>query len=145
MNKQALWLPAAIGAALLTTPARGYELDEGLSCRSDPHVFISQLVTEKAIDPQPIQVTASSVNAFRPAVGSKLRAFGFKVHAVIGFAPSDSMFARGTGKAVSAPLYGAVVTASDETVSKRLREAHSPAMVMEVLPMLLSAIICQSN
>jgi hypothetical protein len=145
MIKQTVWLPAAIGVALLTTPAHGYELDKELLCRSDPHVFISQLVTEKAIDRQPIEVTANSVNAYRSAVGRQLKAFGFKVHAVIGFAPSDSMFARGAGKTVSTPLYGAVVTASDEVVSKRLREADSPAIVKEVLPMLLSAIICQSN
>ena len=145
MIKQMLWLPVAIGVALLTKPASGYELDKELSCRSDPHVFINQLMADKAIDPQPMRVTASSVNAFRPAVGRKLTAFGFEIQAVIGFAPADSMFAKGTGKPMSAPFYGAVVKASDEVVSKRLREADSPAIVKEVLPLLMSVIICQSN
>ena len=72
MIRQMLWLPVAIGVALLTTPARGYELDKELSCRSDPHVFISQLMTDHAINPQPMKVTANSVNAFRPAGGHKL-------------------------------------------------------------------------
>lgn len=145
MTEQKLWLPVAISVALSTTPASGYELDRELSCRSDPHVFISQLMTDKAIDPQPMNVTASSVNAFRPAVGRKLTAFGFEVQAVIGFAPADSMFAKGTGKPVPAPVYGAVVKAPDEAVSRRLQEADSPAIVKEVLPLLMSAIICQSN
>jgi hypothetical protein len=145
MTKPMLWLPVAIGVALLTTPAGGYELDKELSCSSDPHVFISQLMTNNAIDPQPMKVTASSVNAFRPAVGRKLTAFGFEIQAVIGFAPADSMFAKGTGKPLSAPVYGAVVKAPDEAVSRRLREADSPAIVEEVVPLLMSAIICQSN
>jgi hypothetical protein len=145
MTKQTLWLPVAIGVALLTTPVSGYELDKELLCRSDPHGFISQLMTDKAIDPQPMEVTAASVNAFRPAVGRKLTAFGFEVRAVIGFAPADGMFAKGTGKPASVPVYGAVVKASDEAVIDRLREADSPAIVKEVLPLLMSAIICQSD
>lgn len=145
MTKQMLWVPVAIGVALFTTPASGYDLDKELSCTSDPHVFITQLMTDKAIDPQPMKVTASSVNAFRPAVGRKLTAFGFEIQAVIGFAPSDSMFSNGTGKPMSVPMYGAVVRASDEVVRKRLREADSPAIVKEVIPLLMSAIICQPN
>jgi len=145
MTRQMLWLPVAIGVALLTTPASGYELDKELSCRSDPHVFISQLMTDKAIDPQPMKVTANSVSAFRPAAGRKLTAFGFEIQAVIGFAPADSMFAKGTGQSISEPVYGAVVKAPDEVVSRRLREADSPAIVKEVVPLLMSAIICQSN
>jgi hypothetical protein len=145
MIRQMLWLPVAIGVALLTTPARGYELDQELSCRSDPHVFISQLMTDHAINPQPMKVTANSVNAFRPAVGHKLTAFGFEVQAVIGFVPSDSLFANGTGKPESMPVYGAVVRAPDEAVRSRLREADSPAIVKVVFPLLMSAIVCQSN
>jgi hypothetical protein len=145
MIKKMLWIPVVIGLALLTTHASGYELDNELSCRSDPHVFISQLMTDKEIEPQPMRVTESSVNAFRPAVGRKLTAFGFDIQAVIGFAPADGMFAKGTGQPVSGPIYGAVVRASDEAVIRRLREVDSPAKVKEVVPLLMSAIICQSN
>ena len=145
MTRQMLSLPVAIGVALLTTPASGYELDKELSCRSDPHVFIGQLMADKAIDPKPMKVTANSVNAFRPAAGRKLTAFGFEIQAVIGFAPADSMFKKGAGKPESESVYGVVVKASDEAVSKRLQEADSPATVTEVLPLLMSAIICQSN
>ncbi|MFC4705693.1 hypothetical protein [Paraburkholderia caffeinitolerans] len=116
--------------------------DQQFDCKSNPHEFISALIEEKSIDPKPSRVEANSVNAFRPVHGSRLSAFGFPIYVVLGYAHDDTLFHRGAGKEIDAPLYGVVVSAPAESVRTRVREANSDATVHSVVPLLLTAIVC---
>ncbi len=116
--------------------------DKRFDCTSNPHAFISAMIEEKSIDPKPSRVEANSVNAFRPAQGSRMSAFGFPIYVVLGYARDDDLFRRGAGKEIKAPLYGVVVSAPAESVRSRVSEANSDATVKSVVPLLLTAIVC---
>ncbi|WP_232071683.1 hypothetical protein [Paraburkholderia pallida] len=135
-------LCAGLAALLVPHVAKAQSHDEQFDCKSNPHEFISTLIEEKSIDPNPSRVEANSVNAFSPAHGSRLSAFGFPIYVVLGYAHDDTLFHRGAGKELDAPLYGVVVSAPAESVRSRLREANSDATVHSVVPLLLTAIVC---
>jgi hypothetical protein len=132
------------GMIVFFTPlvARAQSHDEQFTCKSNPHEFISTLIDEKSIDPHPSRVEANSVNAFRPVHGNRLSAFGFPIYVVLGYAHDDTLFHRGAGKEIDAPLYGVVVSAPADSVRSRVREANSDATVQSVVPLVLTAIVC---
>jgi hypothetical protein len=135
---------AAISSALVSNVSAANEIGNRLDCHSGAHDFIEQLVEEKEIDPVPMNVSGNSVNAYRLTPNQNLTALGFKVRAVFGFSPNDEMFAQKSGGgAVSHQVYGVVVLAGKEAVSERLREAGSPATVKEVMPLVMSAVVCE--
>jgi hypothetical protein len=129
-------------AALAPGGAHAYSLDAEFDCKAQPHDFISGLVSKGYIEPTPMRVEANSVNAFRPVHGSDLTAFGFRVYAVLGYEQDDTMFKKGDGKAIDGPLYGVVLSGPSDTVEMRVRESGSAAVAHEVLPLLLTAVIC---
>lgn len=140
-----MWAAFAALAALLVpllAHAQTGTHDEQFDCKSDPHTFISTLIDDKSIDPQPSRVEANSVNAFSPVQGTRLSAFGFPIYVVLGYERDDTLFRRGAGKEIATPLYGVVVSAPAETVRSRVREANSDAIVRSVVPLLLTAIVC---
>lgn len=141
----ALALLSAAGAALCPVPSYPHELDPQLDCKLSAHTFIAALVSGQYIDPNPMHVEADSVNAFRPAHGSNLTAFGFRVYAILGYQRDDAMFKRGSGEAIASSLYGAVVFGSAESVEVRVRQAGSDAVVHEVVPLVLTAVLCNGN
>ena len=106
-----------------------YALDPQLDRRSNAHAFIAQLLEDRYIDPSPMRVEANSINAFRPARGSNLTAFGFRVYAVLGYEHDDAMFKRGDAQPIADSAYGAVVTGATESVEARApgrqRRPHS--------------------
>ncbi|WP_233271717.1 hypothetical protein [Paraburkholderia acidiphila] len=128
--------------APLVAHAQSSTRDQQFDCKSDPHTFISTLIDDKSIDPEPSRVEANSVNAFSPVQGTRLSAFGFPIYVVLGYDRDDTLFKRGAGKEISSPLYGVVVSAPAEKVRSRVREANSDATVQSVVPMLLTAIVC---
>jgi hypothetical protein len=89
-----------------------------------------------------MRIEANSVNAFRPAHGSNLTAFGFHVYAVFGYEQDDPMFKQGSGQPTMTSAYGVVVTGPAESVEARAREAGSDAVIREVVPLLLTAVFC---
>ncbi|MBB3257496.1 hypothetical protein F4827_002361 [Paraburkholderia bannensis] len=137
---------AALAALLGFCPPLGAQpqqnQDKHFDCTSNPHEFISALIEEKSIDPKPSRVEANSVNAFRPAQGIRMSAFGFPIYVVLGYARDDDLFRHGAGKEIKAPLYGVVVSAPAESVRTRVSEANSDATVKSVVPLLLTAIVC---
>ncbi len=133
---------AGLAAILAPAFAHADGLDEQFDCRSNPHAFISSLIDEKSIDPRPSRVEANSVNAFRPAHGGQLSAFGFPIYVVVGYERDDALFHHGSGKEIDSPLYGVVVSAPADSVRLRLREANSVATVQTVVPFMLTAIVC---
>lgn len=135
-------LCAGLAALLVPHLAKAQSHDQQFDCKSNPHEFISALIEEKSINPQPSRVEANSVNAFRPVHGTRLSAFGFPIYVVLGYARDDTLFHRGAGKEIDAPLYGVVVSAPAESVRTRVREANSDATVHSVVPLLLTAIVC---
>jgi len=134
-----------LAATLLPTLVRASTSDEQFDCTSNPHQFISSLIDAKSIDPQPARVEPNSVNAFRPTHGSELHAFGFRIYRVFGYERDDALFHQGNGKTIDGPVYGVVVSAPAESVKKRLEEANSRATVHAVVPLLLTAIVCDGQ
>lgn len=132
------------GLAALVVPAIAHadSHDEQFDCTSNPHAFISSLIDEKSIEPKPSRVESNSVNAFRPVQRGVLRAFGFPIYVVLGYERGDTLFHHGSGKEIDSPLYGVVVSAPEDSVRLRLREANSTATVETVVPLLLTAIVC---
>lgn len=138
-------LLASLAAASAPVHANAGTHDEQFDCKSNPHAFIASLIDDQSIDPQPSRVEPNSVNAFRPARGNRLSAFGFPVYAVIGYARDDALFHQGAGKAIDGAVYGVVVSAPADPVRLRLREANSDATVQSVVPLLLTAIVCHDG
>jgi hypothetical protein len=135
---------AAVGSALVSNVICANEIGDRLDCHFGAHDFIEHLIEEKEIDPVPMNVSANSVNAYRLSPNQNLTALGFKVRAVFGFSPNDEMFTRKSGGgAVSHQVYGVVVLAGKEAVSERLRETGSSATVKEVMPLVMSAVVCE--
>ncbi|MGF6652217.1 hypothetical protein OKW34_002779 [Paraburkholderia youngii] len=135
---------AAVGAAVVSNEIHAHEIGAGLDCHFGPHEFIEQLVEEREIDPVPMKVSENSVNAYRLRPNQNLTALGFNVRAVFGFSPNDDMFTQksGGGEALH-QVYGVVVIAGKEAVSERIHEMGSPATVNEVMPLVMSAVVCE--
>ena len=140
-------LIALATGGVMSTPAlcRAYELDPQLDCKSNAHDYISQLLNSRYIEPNPMRVEANSINAFRPIRGSNLTAFGFRVYAVLGYEHDDAIFRKGDGEPISDSAYGVVVNGPAETVESRVREAGSRAIVKQVVPLLITAVLCDGR
>ncbi|WP_236721058.1 hypothetical protein [Paraburkholderia phytofirmans] len=136
---------ASLGVGFSAAVCNAYALDTQMNCQSSPHDFIAPLLDEQSIDPKPMRIEANSVNAFRPAHGSNLTAFGFHVHAVFGYEPNDPIFKQGSGQSVSSSTYGVVVTGSAASVEASVRRAGSDAVVHEVIPFFLTAVFCNGH
>ena len=133
----------AIGLTLTSNMTYAHELGASLDCHSGSHEFIRQLVDAKEIGSKPMKVSDNSVNAYQPSPKRNLTALGFKVRAVFGFSPNDDMFIhRGSSEATN-EVYGVVVVSGKDAAGERIREMGSPATVKEVIPFVLTAIICQ--
>lgn len=141
----ALTLLTAIGAACYCVPSTAHELDAQLDCTMNAHSFIASLESDQYIEPVPMHVEANSVNAFRPTHGSELTAFGFRVYAVLGYEHDDEMFHKGSGEAMPGSLYGVIVFAPTDSVKMHLHDAGSDAAVHEVMPLIMTAVLCKSN
>ena len=134
----------AFGAALVSNVIYAQEIGASLDCHLGPHTFIEQLVEQKQIDPIPMRVSADSVNAYRLRPDQNLTALGFRVRAVFGFSPNDDMFTQKISEGETPHrVYGVVVMAAKEAVSERIRETGSPATVREVMPLLMTAVVCE--
>lgn len=129
--------------AIFPAAAFGHPLDTQLSCKETAHDFVTELVDDQSIETPAMHIEANSVNAFRPAHARDLTAFGMRVHAVFGYQPGDPLFKPGAGKAESEPVYGVVVMASADSVKRKLSEAGSTAAVHSVVPLVLTAIVCE--
>jgi hypothetical protein len=116
-------------------------LDDPLQCNASPHAFIGGLIDNGLLEPQPFRVESNSINAFNPMRSVDLRAFGFRVFAIVGFEESDPLFRKGSGNRVSKSAYGAVVWGSTQKVQTAATAAHSSAIVHHVAPF-VTAIFC---
>lgn len=129
--------------AIFPAPAFSRALDNYLACDESAHDFVTGLVDAKSIETPAMRVEPNSVNAFRPTGDAGLTAFGLRVHAVFGYQPGDPLFkASSKGKAPSDPVYGVVVLGSADLVQHRLTDAGSVAVVHPVIPLVLTAIVC---
>jgi hypothetical protein len=117
-------------------------IEAPLDCKSSGHDFIAPLVANNLIQAKPMRVEANSVNAFRPASGVSLTAYGFKVYAVVAYQKDDPLFERGKGKPIADSAYGVVVWGGDDEVTQKVREAGSDADVHHVAPF-ITAIFCK--
>ena len=90
-----------------------------------------------------MRVSDNSVNAYQPRKKGDLTALGFKVSAVFGFSPNDDMFSQNVSGGVTNEVYGVVVMAGKDAVSERIHEMGSPATVKEVMPLVMTAVVCQ--
>ena len=133
----------AIGLAFVSNVIYAHDLGASLDCHSGPHEFIKQLVDAKEVGSKPMKVSDNSVNAYQPRRKLDLTALGFKVRAVFGFSPNDDMFSQNGSSEATNEVYGVVVMAGKDEVSERLREMGSPATVREVMPLVLTAVVCQ--
>ncbi|SAL17431.1 hypothetical protein AWB71_00723 [Caballeronia peredens] len=135
-----LILPMACGALAVHAHARA--LDAQLDCKSTPHDFIAPLQESKLLDAKPMRVEPNSINAFRPAKGAVLTAYGFKVYALVAYQKDDPLFKPGKGEPIGDAAYGAVVWGGDVEVEQKVREAGSDAVVHHVAPF-ITAIFCK--
>jgi hypothetical protein len=133
-------------AALSFMPLTGHAaaLDDALTCKESAHDFISALIDQKLIDAKPMKVESNSINAFWPAHGQQLTAYGFNVFAIVGFQQDDPLFKTGRGKPIARSAYGAVVVATQGKVQAALDAAGNTAIVHHAGP-LLTAIFCQQD
>jgi hypothetical protein len=140
-------LNAALLAFLAIVPASAFSqtLDSDLSCAETAHDFVADLVGTQSIEVTPMRIEPNSVNAFRPRSGAPMTAFGLRVHAVFGYQPGDPLFKAGGSATPSGPVYGAVVLGSAEAVKRRLADAGSSAVVHPVIPLVLTAIVCEQQ
>ena len=134
----------ALSAAALPLACDATALDAPLACNESGHQFIADLAQQQLIDPTPMRVERNSINAFRPAKGADLSAFGFHVFAVVGFEKDDPMFRTGDGEPLANSAYGAVVFGSDADVQDAVTQAGSTAIVHHVGPH-ITAILCKRN
>ena len=129
---------------LFAVDARAAAIEGSLSCNESAHDFISGLIAQNLIDPKPMRVESNSINAFWPAQGQHMTAYGFKVFAVVGFQKDDPLFRTGDGKPIAPSAYGAVVIGSQAKVQAALSAAGNNAIVHHAGP-LLTAIFCQQD
>jgi hypothetical protein len=139
-------IPALLATlAIVPALASGQTLDGHLSCAETAHDFVSELVDTQSIKVPPMRIEPNSVNAFRPASANRLTAFGLHVHAVFGYQPDDPLFKAGGNETPSGPVYGVVVLGSADVVKRRLSDAGSSAVVHPVIPLVLTAIVCEQH
>jgi hypothetical protein len=131
-------------AALPLASHAATALDAALACNESGHQFIADLAGQQLIDPTPTRVESNSINAFRPAKGADLSAFGFHVFAVVGFEKDDPLFRTGDGQPLANSAYGAVVFGGDHSVQDAVTQAGSTAIVHHVAPH-ITAIFCKRN
>lgn len=134
----------ALAAAALPLSSHAAALDAPLTCNESGHQFIADLAQQQLIDPKPMRVESNSINAFSPAQGADLSAFGFHVFAVVGYEKDDPMFRVGDGEPVARSAYGVVVFGGEAKVQTALAEAGSTAIVHRVAP-LVTAIFCKRS
>lgn len=140
-------LPSAVLAlAFGTLPLVSFAtaLDTPLACNESGHQFIADLSQQQLIDPKPTRVESNSINAFSPASGARLTAYGFSVFAVVGYEKDDPMFRVGDGEPLARSAYGVVVFGSESRVQTALVQAGSTAIVHHVAP-LVTAIFCKRS
>jgi hypothetical protein len=65
--------------------------------------------------------------------------------AVLGYDQNDELFHKGSGQAMAGSLYGVVVFGSSESVKTHLQDAGSDAVVHEVMPLIMTAVLCKTN
>ncbi|MDR3101415.1 MAG: hypothetical protein LBV73_30665 [Paraburkholderia sp.] len=134
-----------LGALPFVSPAsHAAALDDALTCKESAHTFISGLIDQKLINAKPMRVESNSINAFWPARGEHLTAYGFSVFAIVGFQQDDPLFRTGSGKPIARSAYGAVVVATQSRVQAALDAAGNTAIVHHAGP-LLTAIFCQQD
>ncbi|MEX3982543.1 hypothetical protein AB4Y45_26585 [Paraburkholderia sp. EG287A] len=142
--KSSKWLRCfSIGMSLYSNMIHAHELDARLDCQSGAHEFIKQLVDAQEIGSKPMRVSDNSVNAYQPRTTGDLTALGFKVSAVFGFSPNDDMFSQNGSGGATNEVYGVVVMAGKDAVGERIHEIGSPATVKEVMPLVMTAVVCQ--
>ena len=132
-------------AALLSAApllAHAVALDAPLACNESAHRFIADLADQQLIDPKPNRVESNSINAFNPAHGADLTAYGFRVVAIVGFEKDDPMFRNGDGEPLAKSAYGAVVFGGTDKVRAAVTQAGSSAIVHHVAPF-ITAIFCK--
>jgi hypothetical protein len=134
----------ALLLAALPLAGHAAALDESLTCQQSAHEFVSGLIDQKLIEPLPFRVEDNSINAFWPAHGEHMTAYGFSVFAIVAFQEDDPLFHIGNGKPIARSAYGAVVVGSQEKVQAALTEAGNTAIVHHAGP-LLTAIFCQQD
>jgi hypothetical protein len=133
-----------LAVATLPHPSFAAVLDTALTCNESGHQFIAELAQQQMIDPKPMRVESNSINAFSPASGSELTAFGFRVFAVVGYEKDDPMFRVGDGEPVARSAYGVVVLGSETKVRNAIDGTGSTAIVHHVAP-LVTAIFCKRS
>ncbi|RFU45137.1 hypothetical protein [Paraburkholderia sp. DHOC27] len=134
----------ALSAAALPLAGHAAELDAALACNESGHQFIADLAAQQLIEPTPMRVERNSINAFKPAKGADLSAFGFHVFAVVGFEKDDPMFRTGDGEPLANSAYGAVVFGGDNAVQDAVTRGGSNAIVHHVAPH-VTAIFCKRD
>lgn len=134
----------ALAAVALPLTSYAAALDAPLLCNESGHQFIADLAQQQMIDPKPTRVESNSINAFSPAQGADLTAFGFHVFAVVGYEKDDPMFRVGDGEPVARSAYGVVVFGGESKIQNALTEAGSTAIVHRVAP-LVTAIFCKRS
>jgi hypothetical protein len=140
---------AALSLCLAVLPflagnARAAVIDDSLTCNESAHDFISGLIDQNLIEPKAMRVESNSINAFWPAHGQRMTAYGFSVFAVVGFQKDDPLFRTGDGKPIAQSAYGAVVVGTQAKVQAALTAAGNNAIVHHAGPM-LTAIFCQQD
>ncbi|MCX5541093.1 hypothetical protein M3A49_16565 [Paraburkholderia sp. CNPSo 3076] len=135
---------AVVVTAFTSNAIYAHEIGASLDCHAGPHEFIQQLLAKKEIDPRPMKVSANSVNAYRPRQKQSLTALGFKVQAVFGSVPDDETFQQtADGNGAPRQIYGVAVVAGEDAVRERLRQIGSTATVKVVMPLVISAVVCE--
>ncbi|WP_322787808.1 hypothetical protein [Paraburkholderia bannensis] len=141
-----LSLAALLLAVLPFVPLTGHAaaLDDALTCKESAHDFVSGLIDQKLIDDKPMRVEKNSINAFWPAHGEHLTAYGYSVFAIVAFQQDDPLFKKGDGKPIARSAYGAVVVGTTAKVQAALDAVGNTAIVHHAGP-LLTAIFCQQD
>jgi hypothetical protein len=137
-------LPIIAALAAFPLMAAADPLDSSLACHLDAHDFIAPLIQNGSINAKASRVEDNSVNAFYPAKGTDLRAFGYSVVAVVGYQKDDPLFQRGAGKPIGDSAYGAVVLGSTNGVKSKVDALGSTAIVHHVAPF-ITAIFCDKR
>ncbi|MEM5451163.1 hypothetical protein [Paraburkholderia guartelaensis] len=133
-----------VSTALASNAVYAHEIGASLDCRSGSHEFIQQLLAKQEIDPRPMKTSADLVNAYRPRQKQSLTALGFKVQAVFGSDPDDGTFRQAAeGSGAQRQIYGVAVMAGEDAVRERLRQIDSTATVKVVMPLVISAVVCE--
>lgn len=135
---------SALLLAALPVIGHAAALDEQLTCKMSAHEFVGGLIDQQLIERKPMHVEDNSINAFWPAHGQHLSAYGFSVFAIVGFQQDDVLFRTGSGKPIARSAYGAVVVGSQGKVEAAVRAAGNPAIVYHAGPM-LTAIFCKQD